>query len=290
MQQDDTSRVVRSSTENADTTAVNMPAVPAPETETAHAERLRAGEERKRAIRYTAGGVAFVGALFALYYATSHRASGGTSALAGLLAPAAIMVLYLLWVLYSTHANRHAARMAAAAAATAAAEQNNANNVGGTTSSETTLVSIEPPAASTRPLTRASSKLALNTNGSLHEGRTLNSIPRGMRNSNAALHRSTESLYRSSSHRNISNLASVHRSTTNLQSTGSRGSSRPSASHQRHRAAMQRSTLQLNNSRQIAAAAANLPTYEEATNRNHWLLTNNHSRERLLQPPPPARQ
>lgn len=105
-----------------------------------------------------------------------------------------------------------------------------------------------------------------------------NAVPNRLRSS--AIHHSTESLYRANSPRTI-NCAPVHRSTLNL--AASRGSPQSHHSGQRHAGrAMRSSTLQLNNMRQVAAAAANLPSYEEATNRSHWLQTNNHSRERLL--------
>jgi hypothetical protein len=52
-------------------------------------------------LRYVVGGACGAALMLALYGAANK------GAMAGMLAPAAIMVSYLLWVLYSTSAHRH---------------------------------------------------------------------------------------------------------------------------------------------------------------------------------------
>jgi hypothetical protein len=73
------------------------------------------------------------------------------------------------------------------------------------------------------------------------------------------LHRSTDSLHRAGA-------AGAREGRCNTLSHGNAAG----VHHGRSREALARSTLQLNNTRQLAAAVANLPSYKDATNKNNW--------------------
>ncbi|XP_011268055.2 uncharacterized protein LOC105258489 [Camponotus floridanus] len=63
---------------------------------------LTQSEERRRTGRYVAGGTALAVTLLGLH----HLLLRGASTIAGVCIPAIIMVLYIIWVLYSAHRDR----------------------------------------------------------------------------------------------------------------------------------------------------------------------------------------
>ncbi|CAB3359943.1 Hypothetical predicted protein [Cloeon dipterum] len=182
------------------------------------------------------------------------------------------MISYLVWVVYSTRANRQ--RTALLAALT---QQNNAHEA-----------QLSAHTAITMP---DNISLSSQASSSSNRDKKLSAVPGRVRS--ASMHRSTDSLNRSGRHHSLDrpfttlSTVPVHQSNSSLAASSNRPHHRSAANM--HRQAIGRSTLQINSTRQLAAAVATLPTFTEAVNKNNWVLDKNHSEETLLSNSAPGR-